>query len=149
MRKNRYCHQPLTNDPTSLVLIYRGVAQLGECVLWGHEAVSSSLTTPTIYYMYRPEEIIEFITRRFTTDCKWMTGNCYYFAIILQSRFPRLEIVYFPLPGHFMAYDAESDLFYDWTGCHNIDKDEAYYIWDELRNTEPLLYYRISDGCIV
>ena len=33
------------------VRLFRGVAQLVECLLWEQDAVSSSLTTPTIIWM--------------------------------------------------------------------------------------------------
>ena len=33
------------------------------------------------------DEVIEFIKRRFPTDSNWLSGNCYYFAKILQERF--------------------------------------------------------------
>ena len=38
------------------------------------------------------KDILEFINRRFDIDCRWTTGNCYWFAVILTSRFPQMEI---------------------------------------------------------
>lgn len=38
-------------------------------------------------------KIEEFINRRFPNDCNWLSGNCYYFAIILKDRFPEGNIL--------------------------------------------------------
>jgi len=32
-------------------------------------------------------EIVEFLHRRFPTDSNWLTGNCYWMACILATRF--------------------------------------------------------------
>ena len=59
----------------------------------------------------------DFIDRRFRHDSAnlhWLNGNCLWFAIILQTRFPGGEIFYLPVPGHFVyKYDGK---FYDWHG---------------------------------
>ena len=34
------------------------------------------------------DKVIDFIKKRFKIDCDWTTGNCFYFAKILESRFP-------------------------------------------------------------
>ena len=59
-------------------------------------------------------KILDFIHRHFPTDCRWLNGNCYYFAKILQDRFPEGEIYYDVVWGHFV-YKIEGR-FYDWTG---------------------------------
>lgn len=92
------------------------------------------------------EFIIDFINRRFKKDCNWLDGNCYYFAKILQTRFPKLEIVYFPIEGHFMAWDREENLFYDAAGAH--EAEELFYEWERLEYEEPFLYGRIVCDCI-
>lgn len=95
-------------------------------------------------------EIEEFITRRFKTDCNWMNGNCYYFAKILVDRFCYLTLVYVPCPGHFMAYDSKSELLYDYTGKHTVD--EVHYVFfdfNQLKFDEPDMYFRIVEGCIL
>lgn len=91
--------------------------------------------------------IVEFIHRRFKTDCNWTEGNCYYFAVILKERFPELEIIYCPIPGHFMVLDLVTRLAYDWSGVHEV-ANQPYYLWDSLRDDEPELYRRIVSDCI-
>ena len=59
-------------------------------------------------------QIVEFIKRRFPVDCNWLSGNCYYFAVILKARFPDGQIVYDPIAGHFLFYWHGS--LYDYTG---------------------------------
>ena len=93
-------------------------------------------------------EILEFIKRRFHNRDLWLNGNCYYFAKILETRFG-LQIVYCPLPGHFMARDITSGLFYDWLGSHTEDEISPYYVWDELKAEEPGLYRTIVEGCVM
>lgn len=39
-------------------------------------------------------EVTEFIHRRFPDDCNWTSGNCYYFAVILQARFGGEKLYY-------------------------------------------------------
>ena len=41
--------------------------------------------------MTKEEQILAFIKRRFSQDCNWIDGNCYYFATILKTRFPELD----------------------------------------------------------
>ena len=59
-------------------------------------------------------EVIEFITRRFSIDCNWTSGNCYYFAVILKDRFPEGKLVYEVIDGHFL-FDYKGKL-YDFNG---------------------------------
>ena len=93
-------------------------------------------------------EILEFIKRRFRSSDRWLEGNCYYFAKILEARFG-LEIVYCPIPGHFMARDKNSGLFYDWLGHHTEDEVVPYYVWNELETAEPRLYRSIVEDCVM
>ena len=88
-------------------------------------------------------EVLEFINRRFKTDCKWCTGNCYYFAIILHTRFNNGDIIYEPVMGHFL-YKIE-EYCYDFKGKHELPN--FYYIWKELEGAEPSLYKRIVIDC--
>lgn len=94
------------------------------------------------------EEVLEFINRRFKKDCDWMNGNCYYFAKILQVRFPKLEIVYFPIEGHFMAWDRKENLFYDATGAHCAN-GKPFNEWEKMRTEEPFWYYRLMSDCVI
>ena len=70
------------------------------------------------------EEILEFIHRRFPTDSNWTTGNCFYFALILNSRFLG-RIYYEPILGHFL-FKAEDGNFYDWNGLYEFDTSAAF-----------------------
>ena len=75
------------------------------------------------------KEIVDFIKRRFTKDCNWTTGNCYYFALILHDRFPESKIIYDPIEGHFMIlYNNKA---YDYLGSHKVPKE--YYFLDKLK----------------
>jgi hypothetical protein len=95
--------------------------------------------------MNTTNEILDFIHRRFNKDCNWMNGNCYYFSIILKERFPNGKIIYDPIVGHFM-YLINHKCF-DALGSHKIPND--YYDWEELKNTDYLLYNRIKRDCIM
>ena len=59
------------------------------------------------------DEVLEFIYRRFPKDSDWVNGNCYYFSLILQDRFPGGEIYYDVIDGHFLyCYNGK---YYDLT----------------------------------
>ena len=95
------------------------------------------------------DRIEEFIHRRFSQDCEWISGNCYYFAIILKSRFAG-SIVYDLIDGHFLFMDLEHKL-YDWTGL----RDDIYYDgdrivdWQSYADIDLLHYKRIRRDCIL
>lgn len=73
-------------------------------------------------------EILEFIKRRFQTNCNWLDGNCFYFASILLIRFPQGSIYYDVINGHFIfKYD---DYYYDWNGL--IEPNGYLVKWDEF-----------------
>ena len=90
-------------------------------------------------------EVLGFIQRRFKDDCKWTTGNCYYFAIILKDRFPEGKIFYDVIYGHYVfQYKNEH---YDWTG---IIKPLGYLVeWDKFDEYDSLLKKRIIRDCIM
>ena len=48
------------------------------------------------------DEVLDFIQRRFIKDNNWIDGNCLWFSIILEKRFPGGEIYYLPDVGHFV-----------------------------------------------
>ena len=90
-------------------------------------------------------EVLEFIQRRFKTDCQWTTGNCYYFAIILKNRFPEGKIYYDVIYGHFVfQYQNE---FYDWTGI--IDSHWYLVEWENFEKYDSLLKQRVVRDCIM
>ena len=89
-------------------------------------------------------EVVEFINRRWEKDSRWLDGNCYWFAHILTSRFPYLEIYYLPVEGHFIAGDGNS--FYDWSGL--IKLRERPSLLSYLQQEDPSWYARIVRDCI-
>ena len=91
------------------------------------------------------EEIIDFINRRFSKDCHWCDGNCYWFAVILTQRFPYLDILYLPVENHFVA--GVSGVYYDWTG--EITPEEDIILWDNMQSYDSLLYERIVRDCLL
>lgn len=72
-----------------------------------------------------PTEAIEdFIRRRFPEEAKWTEGNCYYFAKILEIRFPGGKIMYEPVEGHFLyLYKGK---YYDHGGLYTGDTSRVY-----------------------
>ena len=71
------------------------------------------------------EEIEDFIHRRFPSDeNNWTQGNCWYFAKILETRFPGGKIMYEPIDGHFLyLYKGK---YYDWNGLYTGDLSHVY-----------------------
>lgn len=92
------------------------------------------------------EIITEFINRRFPGDCNWTTGNCYYFATILCTRFPNLKIYYMPITGHFVV-SSDKVNFYDHTGRVNVQ--EEVYDFELLKDEDPIWYNRLIRDCIM
>ncbi len=90
-------------------------------------------------------EILSFIEKRWKKDANWLDGNCYWFAHILKTRFPFLEIYYLPIVGHFICGDDES--FYDWTGV--VNPEEEPILFNLIAETDPLWYDRIVRDCIL
>lgn len=89
--------------------------------------------------------IKEFITRRWSdSDCKWTTGNCYWFAVILVTRFPCLKIYYEPIIGHFVAGDGIT--FYDINGEYISNNLKAL---EEIEREDTSLYKRLVRDCVL
>lgn len=88
--------------------------------------------------------ILDFIKRRFPPekDCNWVSGNCYYFAVILATRFIG-EIWYHLIDDHFVF--RQGDYFYDWTGWRQDynQNDSALVEWNSYKSIDPIHYYRI------
>lgn len=89
--------------------------------------------------------ILNFIRRRFSKDCNWLNGNCYWFAHILCERFPDLDIYYEPIEGHFYAGDG--NLFYDWFGAHAHKPDDKRIKLSVIHTKDPLWYARLIRDC--
>lgn len=89
-------------------------------------------------------EILDFIKRRWRKDANWLDGNCYWFAHILKTRFPFLEIYYLPIVGHFICGDGVC--FYDWTGV--VDPEEVPFLLSDIEKQDGLLYDRLFRDCV-
>jgi hypothetical protein len=112
-----------------------------------------------VYIGWRPihnditrSEVLEFIHRRFKTDCNWKTGNCYYFAIILKERFKDYEpeLYYDTLEGHFICRICST--FYDWSGVIYNDYEylKRYVVkWDDFEEYDKLQFKRILNDVIM
>ena len=94
--------------------------------------------------MIKQNEILEFISRRFQKDCEWVTGNCYYFSLILKDRFPEGLIYYDVINGHFI-FEYE-DYYYDWTG--NIIPNGYLVEWDRFDEYDSNQKQVIIRDCI-
>lgn len=90
------------------------------------------------------EQILDFISRRFSQNCHWLDGNCYYFAVILKNRFPSGTIYYDVVCGHFIF--GINGRFYDWSG--EIKPQGKFVEWDKLGEYDELVKNRVVKGCI-
>lgn len=90
-------------------------------------------------------EVLEFIHRRFLIDSHFLDGNCYYFGMILKSRFPQGVLFYEVISGHFITLiDGK---YYDWTG---VVEPYGYLVeWDKFDEYDSLLKQRIIRDCIM
>lgn len=90
-------------------------------------------------------EIQEFIQRRFKSDCNWLSGNCYYFSLILKDRFPDGIIYYDVIDGHFVFRYQEK--YYDWSGKIH---PEGYLVeWDKFDKYDSSQKQVIIRDCIM
>ena len=92
------------------------------------------------------DEVTEFIGRRFSEDCSWTTGNCYYFAVILKARFPEGNVFYDTIDGHFLF--KRDGKYYDHEGVAVPDKEEAVIEWDKFKEYDENRYKAVVEGCI-
>lgn len=94
------------------------------------------------------QQVIDFIHRRFPDKSDWMTGNCYFFAQILASRFVG-EVVYDPIDGHFLFYGYD-EKFYDWTGRRHYTEEQIskFVMWPGYAVSDPLHYSHIWRDCV-
>ena len=93
------------------------------------------------------DKVLEFIHRRFAKNNNWTTGNCYYFAILLKTRFPQGKIMYDVIDGHFVT---EIDCVkYDWNGAVEDDgKPHNYIEWKKFAEYDKLQMKTIMRDCI-
>ena len=86
-------------------------------------------------------EVNNFISSRFPTNSNWISGNCYYFALILHDRFPNGAIYYDLVNGHFLT--KIDDNYFDWFGLQHPDEKNLVK-WDEYEQIDPEHYNRIK-----
>lgn len=92
-------------------------------------------------------KIEEFIKRRWqTTDANWCNGNCYWFAIILTTRFTNLSIYYLPVEGHFVAGD-NNGTFYDARGKQTLT--EKPLLFSDIKKQDSLWYKHLIRDCVL
>ena len=94
--------------------------------------------------MANPNKVLEFIQRRFHSDCKWLDGNCFYFASILKARFPESTVLYDVVSGHFVVRIGGVE--YDWNGV--VSGEHQYVEWERFKEYDPLQWERIVRDCI-
>lgn len=95
------------------------------------------------------DEVLDFLHRRFSTDCHWMDGNCFWLAFILVRRFAFLEIYYLPITGHFVALNIDDLVYYDFEGAHNVsDLDEPFLSWDSIKRTDIKYHQQLLRDCV-
>lgn len=92
-------------------------------------------------------QVLDFIKRRFNLDYKWTNGNCYYFAVILKSRFPQGTIYYDVIDGHFVL-DINGTK-YDWSGIASDNEKHKYIEWDSFDQYDELQKQSIIRDCIL
>ena len=92
-------------------------------------------------------QVIDFIKKRFTQDCNWISGNCYYFAIILKTRFPQAIIWYDVIYGHFFVNIDGHD--YDWTGEIQRRSDGYCVKWEDMDKYDENVKNRIVRDCVL
>ncbi len=79
-------------------------------------------------------------------NCDWTTGNCYYFAVILQKRFGG-GVCYDTIAGHFVLH--RNGKYYDYNGEYVPLDTSAVIGWKEFRKYDELQYRRIVASCIL
>lgn len=91
------------------------------------------------------DEVLGFIQHRFTKDCDWVSGNCYYFALILKDRFPGGIVYYDVIDGHFVyLYKGK---YYDWTGI--VEPEGCLVEWDKFAEYDHIQKNRIVEDCLM
>ncbi len=105
-------------------------------------------------------DVIEFVERRFPTaknDPQWVSGNCYYFAVMLKDRFPDGWIVYDVIDGHFMFLYKKmliDAVHHEFLKDDIIPSENDYcvnghiVVWDFFDRYDPLQYQRVIRDCI-
>ena len=93
----------------------------------------------------KSEQINAFVEKRFQQDCNWTSGNSFYFATILKTRFPELEIYYLPIVGQFVA--GTEGTYYDYNG--EVEVGETPIKFSIMQISDPAYYARILRDCVM
>lgn len=91
------------------------------------------------------EDFNEFINRRFPDNDRWCNGNCYYFALILQDRFPGGAIFYDVVDGHFVY--KYGDNCFDNNGV--LPFNDNMVEWNKFDEYDFLQKQRIIRDCLM
>lgn len=91
------------------------------------------------------DNVLDFIANRFKIDCDWTSGNCFYFAKILETRFPGGSIYYDVINGHFI-YRYKGN-YYDYNGVVEMN-GRKLIAWDTFKNYDINVYRRVLKDCI-
>ncbi len=96
---------------------------------------------------FEQEPVLEFIQRRFPVEGNgnWTTGNCYYFAVILKSRFPDATIFYDVVDGHFVTRIEDS--YWDYTG-EIFPESDNLVPWEKFQEYDYLQFLQIIHDCL-
>lgn len=101
---------------------------------------------------YEHDLVIDFIMRRWVIpfsnyNTMWTDGNCYWFAVILKTRFPQLEIYYDEVAGHFVA--GYGDNFFDINGDYMPNKPSDVVLFNNMKYGDTAHYNRVLKDCIL
>lgn len=91
------------------------------------------------------EDILGFINSRFQIDCDWTSGNCFYFAKILETRFPGGTIYYDVIDRHFI-YGYKGN-YYDYNGIVEMN-GRKLVAWNRFKEYDINVYKRVIRDCI-
>ena len=91
------------------------------------------------------DNVLDFIANRFQIDCDWTSGNCYYFAKILEARFPGGTIYYDVIDRHFI-YGYKGN-YYDYNGIVEMN-GRKLVAWNRFKEYDINVYKRVIRDCI-
>lgn len=89
------------------------------------------------------EKVLKFINEFKDGQFMFLNGKCYWFAVILKSRFNEGNIVYNPVMNHW-AVEIDEEL-YDVSG---IISNDGFYLWPGEFPEDNLHYNRLIRQCI-
>ena len=110
-----------------------------------------------IEYQNLVEDVEEFITYFDGTQDNFLHGNCYWFALILETRFwnfyPEVDLMYNQVDNHFAVMISTNDVaafLFDASGCigRYHEDDPQWQRWYKYRAIEPLDAARVYRDCI-